>query len=663
MGWAEWLQSARSTVKVLPVLIGLVVVARCISMELGALAALALLPVSAMSLGMGMFSEEIDKGQWRYFAAWPVSRTRWGLIKTASIVICLAMMAVINALILWAWPGNEIEAMLLPLPLPDATLTRVLWAVAAYTLYAAAAGLLAMLMSESMKLAVIAAQVMLYLPGVVVLVMVTFFGVFPSVGAVATMLSVMGVVLSIGAWGLFMRRNPFVNETWVWSGFAATYFATAVSTGMVALPIGLSVFGIGALERVPFRVDVSPDGRTVLLYCTLGKTAAFETYVVRDPAVPPRLLDEQAMLADARWSWVGENRVILLKSDPANSMPDNTPTTEFWLHDLDSGEARQLPHDAFDPPPGMYSPSDYLLDSTNSTLTFFYYSGDDTPGLLRRIDLATSTWTDTVIERKGYGQLLQDGRMLLSDETGTRLWSPPDEPRNLDASDQHYVQLSPNKRWLIVNERELRDGHAYDRITAIDLRDDSRHVLLPEDALPPVPFEKLVRRENRYVAVQFVHDDDLAEMSATESMSMGYGADEPPSGHFWLIDMTGDEPVVTPAEGPLFTDESMRLIDRRGEQYLIDHAVYDKVTYDQTEHHLLVTRIANHRWQTLQTLTRPDNWDWQQASFLHDGSVLLVGFDREIGQMTMRLWHPTEDRLEPFEPVIDAETVKVPSVR
>ena len=314
------------------------------------------LPNFALALGVGLFQEEYEKGQLRYLWGWPIHRRALFGVKVLSGLITLGCAAALMALIFAGWPDAW---RLAPRAAPGGTLNQIAtgpnvtrWGgaalVTAQTFYALAAGALAMSACRHGKYALWLCMPLMYL-SLGALAAALFYGrgelgLMPVAGVIA----VAGGLLLAGAYGVYRRRNPFLEQIWTWRIHAVipAFFSAAVLIGGLALLAGRIEGGSWALLQLvpPAQLFAAPDRPRLLAVTYLDGTPAASVIDLDGETVatlPDGLIPVYGNLA---WRPLvpGTAFGLLMQRQPAPEPSVRFPTVETVLVEPDTGHVRLL---------------------------------------------------------------------------------------------------------------------------------------------------------------------------------------------------------------------------------------------------------------------------------------------------------------------------------
>ena len=218
-----------------------------------------------VALGIGLLSEEYEKGALRYFWGWPIRRSDWLRVKLATAALASLAVTGFGFAVLSLWPSGwsfvdsasgtgfgqtpigEIASRM------GVGRGRMVLLYAALAFFGFAGGVLAMLGCPKSKYVTLLIAPIAGLGVVASGLTVAWSGGGVAAGGMAAVLACGGAVLLAGAWIVFKRRNPLLDEPWVW--FLLASATVAVATVGMAMTGGM----IATMNRGPGWVTVLVD--------------------------------------------------------------------------------------------------------------------------------------------------------------------------------------------------------------------------------------------------------------------------------------------------------------------------------------------------------------------------------------------------------------------
>lgn len=267
---AEFHQTLRSYPKAIATVAAAVILLRLFTGSFGSLLILLiLLPNIAVGIGVGTLSEEYTKGQLRYLYGMSVRPIQLWIVKLVSGVMGVFEFAALIGLLIWLVPplvGNDTMD---PLEALGIGLWGAVAVILAFSVFAYSAGLAAMSVCQSQRIASIVSTVLIYLPAVALLVVSAATQSMPSTVGIVIVAAVGALILLVGATVQFFLRNPFIDRPWQWAGTgAAIGGVAAVFTTMASVFVSLALPGkaidLGWDRGIASHL-ASPDGQHAIV--------------------------------------------------------------------------------------------------------------------------------------------------------------------------------------------------------------------------------------------------------------------------------------------------------------------------------------------------------------------------------------------------------------
>ncbi|MEM8494147.1 MAG: ABC transporter permease [Planctomycetota bacterium] len=342
---AEFWQSVRSLPKAIGVQLVMAAGARLIFGDTGLVITwLIVMPNLAMSVGMGMFSEEYEKGQLRYLYGWPIRRGAIYGIKLVSGLLFIATMIGTQWLFDALWPGPPVADVLAQVPWPQLTVPSMVLLSVGFAMYTMGGGLLGMSACRSIKHAALIALPVVYgLMGVMLIGWIALRGLPTTSGLIIVVYSG-AVALLAGNYLLFRGRNPFLDQVWRWRFSAAAVGVAAVFCTTIAGLAVLRPFANPgrALTEGTLNFSISPDGQRVLVLGTDGLTSHLAVFDDRGKLQQYLGSNQSMVYGDAAWvpdgGVLSEQQHLTVDSLRGQEMPkielhlheDGKPSRPIW---------------------------------------------------------------------------------------------------------------------------------------------------------------------------------------------------------------------------------------------------------------------------------------------------------------------------------------------
>lgn len=488
MALIEWLQTRRVVLRQFLFLVGLCLAARYIAGGVAAIGALLVVPVNvASTVGLGTFSEELTRGQYRFLHTLPFSRaTIFGVKVVNGFLFSCVLTSAIIATVLLA-PG-PFDTQLLDVRTP-AVLVPVLLAIAALCIFNFSTGLLASLMCKSQRNASLVATVLGY--GLVFGLGAKFLHDrdMGRVGALLALLPVAAVGMIATAWSVFLIRNPFVDEASRWNLRGGLGAGLTVGATILLFPLVPSL-GPPAGPGEVGAFHVAPGGHAVLIQLQTKLGKPYGVVVDREGAELGPLLPYSAVPPEALWR-PGEKLQLLGFEEP-DPFGGGPTSMGLRLVDARSGEMQALEVNRGVPGGSIFMPVRWSRDG--NTLLGLTHVVDPPGQQIIRYDMRTGTSSLVQLAAEGTrsvsaigGQLFaresagRDNRIALIDDEGVAGPAHPMARTSMGA-----VQSSADGRRIVFVRRAGSRRSSAKEVVEIDMSSGGERVLVSASVLSDV---------------------------------------------------------------------------------------------------------------------------------------------------------------------------------
>ena len=219
------------------------------------------------SVGVGPFEGEYAKGTFRFLNALPVNRGGIWLVKSVCGLLMALLCTSCLCIPLLGFPDatmGEVYALLRQIGVPLGSIGLLL---GAWLLFGQAAGMLSVMMCTSRVTAQLLQLAVGYLPAGAFYLWFMVSRTLPSPQGVTLGLVTGAAVCFAGSFVLFVIRNPFLEQKWLWrgvgSGFIVLATAAMAASGL-AMVLWPAAAPAGRFDRV-VGAHASPDGRGIVV--------------------------------------------------------------------------------------------------------------------------------------------------------------------------------------------------------------------------------------------------------------------------------------------------------------------------------------------------------------------------------------------------------------
>src|SRR5438309_6794196 len=178
-------------------------------------------PTVAAAIGVGTLSEEYSKGQLRFLYSMPISPAGLWCVKVVSGIVGASLFVAVVLL-----PAVFISRPLMKIPDLDElgfSPGPLMAVFAGQAVLAYAAGLFTIGFCQVAGTALWLANLIPFVTLLTYALMTAARGLVPAATDLGLGLGVASLPLWLGAFVLFRRRNPFVDQPWRWRGVAAVF--------------------------------------------------------------------------------------------------------------------------------------------------------------------------------------------------------------------------------------------------------------------------------------------------------------------------------------------------------------------------------------------------------------------------------------------------------